>query len=196
MVANLSAMRRFGLIAAGALFAVSACGGGSKGDSASTSSSSAPASSSSSTPTTVTTTTVKPEDEVKAAWDAYWKTVERLLQAPNPDDPELPSRAVDPVLSFLRDDLANFVAKRQHVVFRPGGKYVHRFISASIAGSSATVSGCQLDDSITETLSGEVVDDSISTRQIRATFHRDGGVWKASNVSFESEVEGLVGCAD
>jgi hypothetical protein len=196
MVATWSLTGMLALVLTGAL-ALSGCGGGGQTSAASSSSSSTPAISSAESPTTVTivtTTTVKPEDEVKAAYLAYWTMVERLLQTPDSNDPELPTRAVDPVLSFLSDDLADFVAEGHHVVFRAGGRYVHRFLSASVAGSLATVTGCQLDDSITETLAGDVIDDSISTSQIRATFVRDAGVWKASVVSLDSEVKGLVGC--
>jgi len=168
--------------------------GGSAGDSDGRRSTGPPPPTSTSTTVAPTTTTLTAEDAVKAAWNDYWRVVERLLQAPNPDDPDLPTVADEPLLSFVRDDLATRLAGRQHVVLRPDGKYVHRFVSASISDSSAAVRGCQLDDSITETLDGEIVDDSVATRQLSATFKFRAGAWRAVDVRVVSEIQGLVGC--
>lgn len=195
MVANLSAMRRFGLIAAGALFAVSACGGGSKGDSASTSSSSAPASSSSSTPTTVTTTTVKPEDEVKAAYLAYWAAVDRVFAAPNPDDPELAQRAVDPLLASVKDQLSTKAAVGHRYVVGGGRPNEHRVSSVEIGSAAATVSDCWIDGTTEVDASGAVVDEAISTRQYRATLLGSRGNWRVSNIETVAVTEGVSGCA-
>jgi hypothetical protein len=121
--------------------------------------------------------------------------VDRLLGQPNADDPELPQRARDPLLSSLRDDLATRAATGRRVVIPTGAKYEHRLDRVALQGSVATVNGCDIDDSVTVGPSGETLDDSIVTRTVRGTFSYDGTQWVASDLRAVSQVQGIAACA-
>ena len=94
-----------GLVALGLLAACSS-GGGSAAKTTTTSTTTST--------TAPTTTTTAPEDAVKAAYLDYWKMVDRLAAAPDPDDPELAQRAMDPVLSDVLNDISTRKAQGPH----------------------------------------------------------------------------------
>src|SRR4051794_39444938 len=109
---------------AGALLVavLAACSGGRGGGGT------APTTTTTSSPTTTseaTTTTLSPEEQVKAAYLAYWQTIDRLSAAPNPDDPQLTSVATEPVLSNARNALRTSAARRERTVTPPNGQYAH-----------------------------------------------------------------------
>ncbi len=172
-----------------ALASMVGCGGGDGGSRSSTS----PPPSVTTLPST-TTTTLTPEEAVRAAWVNYWAMVDRLLGAPDPTDPELGLRAVEPLLGSLRDDLATRAAEGRHVVVAAGSAYAHRLDRVVVSGESATVGGCDLDDSTTLGPNGEVVDDSQETRTIAGIFVLIDGAWRASDVRFTNIKAGISNC--
>jgi hypothetical protein len=131
---------------------------------------------------------------VKQAWDGYWAMIVRLASAPDPNDPELDRRTTEPLRSFLKDDFGTQATTGQRVVIPPGAKYAHQYLNASITGDKASVTGCQLDDSVTVGPSGEVVDDSVSTKGLVASFVLQNGTWLANEVRITDTRSGLVGC--
>src|SRR5437899_2433416 len=76
-------MRGIGRIAVLGLVLLAACSGGGGGSAASTSTTT------STSTTLATTTTLSQKEAVKAAYLAYWKMIDRLAGAPDPNDPEL-----------------------------------------------------------------------------------------------------------
>jgi len=168
--------------------ALMACSGGGGQASAPTTTTTRPAT------TQPTPTTRSQEDEVKQAWDDYWAMMVRLGGAPDPGDAELPTRVVDPLLSFLKDDLGTRAAKGERVVIPPGAQYAHRFLSAAVSAGNATVAGCQLDDAVTVGQDGAVLDNAVLTKDLRATFVRQNGAWLVKQVEITAQTQGLVGC--
>lgn len=179
----------FGALATLGLLA--ACSGGSGSAAKATTTTVA-----STTTTLAVTTTTTPEDAVKQAWTAYWSMIARLADAPDGSDPELAQRAAEPLLSALRDDFTTQKSKGQRVLIAPGARYDHRLDAISLVGSSAVVAGCKIDDSTTVGPSGEVIDDSVVTSNITATFVFDGSSWKATDVKFTNPTPGISGCAN
>jgi len=171
---------------------LAACSDGGSGSAAKTTTT---VSSTTSTTVAVTTTTT-PEDAVRAAWTAYWAMIVRLAGAPDGTDPELAERAGEPLLSALRDDFTTQKSKGQRVIMSPGSRYDHRLDAVSVNGTSAVLAGCKIDDSTTIGPSGEVVDDSVITSNITASFVLDGSVWKAVDVKFTNPTPGISGCAN
>jgi hypothetical protein len=144
--------------------------------------------------TAATPTTQSQEAQVKQAWDDYWTMIVRLSGSPDGNDAELTTRAVDPLLSFLRDNFSTQAAKGERVVIPAGAKYAHQFVSTAISGETATVKGCQLDDAVTVGAANEVIDDSVLSKDIAATFILKNGNWLAEQVQITSQRQGLVGC--
>jgi hypothetical protein len=173
----------------GALVVLTACGGG--GGSSEASSTSAPGTT---TTSSVATTTTAPREQVRQAWDAYWAMKDRLLAAPDPDDPELVLRADEPLLSKLRDDLAQRKADGWVVVVPPGAAYEHVLEQIEVSGNEALVRGCEHDDSVTLGPTGQKVSGSKVTRILVGTFIFDGSVWKATIMGVVSEDPGIVRC--
>src|SRR3954468_6650886 len=93
-------MGRFGrnVLVLGVLLAACSGGGGSA---------QAPSTTTTTATTAPTTSTTTVEDAVKEAYLAYWKMIDRLNESPNPNDPELSSRVLDPFLSEVRDELTS-----------------------------------------------------------------------------------------
>jgi len=120
--------------------------------------------------------------------------IDRLLAAPNPDDPELPARTADPLLSAVKDDLGTRAALGHRVVIPTNGSYQHRLDSVKVSGTSASVRGCDLDDSTTIGPSGEMIDDSVVTRTVAGTFSYDGTTWRASDVRVVARANGITEC--
>jgi hypothetical protein len=174
----------------GALVVLTACGGG--GGSSEASSTSAPAAT---TTSTVATTTTVPRDQVRLAWDAFWAMKDRLLAAPNPDDPELVMRADEPLLTKLRDDLAQRKADGWVVAVPAGAAYEHALEQVEVSGNEAVVRGCEHDESVTLGPTGQKVSGSKVTRILVGTFTFDGSVWKATIMGVVSEDPGIVRCA-
>ena len=173
----------------GALVVLTACSGG--GGSSEASSTSAPAAT---TTSTVATTTTVPRDQVRLAWDAFWAMKDRLLAAPNPDDPELFMRADEPLLSKLRDDLAQRKADGWTMVVPAGAAYGHALEQVEVTGNEAVVRGCEHDDSVTLGPTGQTVSGSKVTRILVGTFVFDGSVWKATDMGAVSQDAGIVRC--
>jgi|GEM_PF-4060478 len=141
-----------------------------------------------------TTTTLSPEAEVEAAYLAYWKMVDRLSAAPDPNDPELEQRAVDPVLSSARDVLTTSAARGEVTVTPPNAEYSHSIQSIELHGTEATVRDCSVDDQVVLNRDGQVIDGAVTTKHYIATLVRTGAVWKVSDVKIVEQAAGALSC--
>jgi acetyl esterase/lipase len=174
-----------------ALLLLAACSGGSGSAAKATTTTST--TTSTTAPTTSTTT---PEEAVKQAWDQYWAMVVRLLKDPNADDPELTTRAADPVLSSLRDDLATRKQQGKRLTIPEGARYDHRLDHVTVQSNTASATGCKFDDSVLVGPNGETLDNSVTTSKITATLVLDGTAWKMADVHFVDTTPGISECAD
>jgi hypothetical protein len=121
--------------------------------------------------------------------------IDRLIAAPDPDDPELAQRAIDPVLSDVRSDMGT--RKAQGRTTRPpaNSKYLHHIQQVSISGASSTVVDCFVDDRIQYGPDGTVLNDNVSTARSTGVLVQVGVNWIVSQVHNEKIGEGDVGCA-
>jgi hypothetical protein len=90
-----------------------------------------------------TTTTQDPEAEVEAAYLAYWEMAERLLAAPDPDDPEIARRVSGSARAKLVDSLTTLRAQQERLEF--GSDNSHRVVSVELGAEVATVLDCIID---------------------------------------------------
>jgi len=131
---------------------------------------------------------------VKAAWTAYWKTIDRLIAAPDPDDPELAQRAVDPILSSVRDDMATRRSEGRTTRPPPNSKYEHHIQRVDLATGTATVTDCYIDDRIQFRSDGTVLNDEVSTVSATGQLTSASGQWKVDRVEIKELGSGDVGC--
>ena len=185
-------MNRAGMRGA-ALLALLLAVGCSRGSGRPLSSSPAPTTTSTLAPTTAT---LSPDEAVKAAYLAYWAMVDRIYVAPNPDDAEIERRAIDPLASMLRDELATAAAKGESFVVPPGRPNAHRLDSVVVTADVAVIQDCWLDGTIKLDRNGAAVDDGISTRTMRASAVRTDSEWRLDTLTQVSSRQGENACAE
>jgi hypothetical protein len=144
--------------------------------------------------TVATTTTTRPENAVKQAYLDYWKMIDRLEAAPDPNDPELELRTVEPRLSATRDGLATSKAKGETVRTPPNGLYSHVVQSVQVVGSASNIIDCSVDDQVQFDSSGNAIDSAVVTKHLEATLALVGTTWKVSSVRIASQDDGVQPC--
>lgn len=178
------------------LLAGAACSDGS-GGTASSSATPGSASSAGSTTTTAppstTATTVKPEEAVKAAYLAYWAMVDRLTATPDPNDPELPQRAADPLLSELRGQFTNDRASGATMESPPPNLNRHEITAVSVDGASARLSDCFVDGRVGIAGDGTRNEDVV-TKATTATLRLVNDRWLVASVVLLRRVTGASKC--
>lgn len=141
-----------------------------------------------------TTTSATTESEVESAYLAYWEMGARLLEAPDPDDPEIPERASGEALADLVAGLE--ALKSANLRSELGSQYAHNVIGVEVENDGrAVVDDCAVDDSrLVDAATGEVVEQSVVTELIRVTMLRDGDRWRADSSVQVDAWEGAVEC--
>jgi hypothetical protein len=172
------------------VFVVAGCAGGGGKDRATE-----PTTTSTVAPTTQPTpTTLSQEDQVKAAYLAYWQMVDRLIATPDAGDSEIEKRAVDPVLSSLRDDLQTREAQGRSTRAPSDSRYEHEIQRALLTDNEASIDDCFIDDRVQYSSDGAVLNDRVSTVHASAQLTFSDG-WKVSDVRTERIGDASVGCA-
>jgi hypothetical protein len=180
-VGRLVAIVLVGLLAAG-------CGGGDDDSSPDTSRPPADVSSSTAPPTTRSA-----ESEVEEAYLAYWAMGERLLETPNPDDPEIAQRAIDPARGQMIDSLTTLRARDQAVI--RGSGYAHNVLSVEVTGETAVVRDCVVDDgAVINVVSRATVSERVTTVLLETTLYRDGPGWRVREIDQRDSWEGATTC--
>jgi hypothetical protein len=136
-------------------------------------------------------------DEVIARYIGYWDARRAANEGtPDPSDPGLPEFATGPQLeTVLNETRANL---ERGVAFRPATTPVsiQRVTVIELDGDRAVVQECVVSDGVVVRRdTGEVVDDSIATHNVRGTLARIDGVWKVSSAEIVQRWEGVAGCA-
>jgi hypothetical protein len=179
-----------GFLVAGLALAAVSCSDASK-PAASKASSTSVAS-----PTSPSSSAVDPRADAQAALDAYWLMIKRLYMAPDPQDPEIAQRAVDPSAAAIRDLLTTRRAQDQ-VAQYDGVPYSVSTTVTSASGTEASFSGCIVDGGrLVVATSGEVVDDKVTTSRVSGSMVLDAGIWKVQRFDVLKKVSGEVSCAD
>ncbi|HMG43977.1 MAG TPA: hypothetical protein VK611_21775 [Acidimicrobiales bacterium] len=138
--------------------------------------------------------TPSPESEVEAAYLAYWEMGARLLEAPDPADPEIPQRTSGEALTNLVNGLTTLKETDQRSEL--GRMYSHDVIGVRVDGASrAEVDDCAVDDSrVVNATTGEVVAEGLVTELLRVTLIRDDERWLVDHTSRVDAWEGATDC--
>lgn len=148
--------------------------------------------------TTTTTAAPTPEEEVLAAYAAYWNAVDEAFAPPQvrPESPALRQYATGQLLPEILKSAEDAVAENVVARIPEGALYSHRAEVVSIDEDTATVRDCNINDEVIEVAgTGETVDDGVSTRLYIGMLVREGGQWKVAVLDRVEGWEGVAGCA-
>jgi hypothetical protein len=138
--------------------------------------------------------TSSPSAEAQSALDNYWVMIKRLLAAPDPTDPELAQRAVDPSLSTTKDLLTTRQASHQVVQFDGVPYHVDTRVS-SVVDATAAFSGCIVDGGrVVDADTGAVINDKVSTSRIQGSLVNVEGHWKMQRFDVLRKADGEIAC--
>lgn len=137
------------------------------------------------------------EEEIIARYHAFWEARFEANQAPvNPDHPGLREYAtgdqLETAVAGIRQNEAEGLAVR-----RPEDSGRRSEVQVvSVDGDQATVQECFVDDGVVYRVeSGEVINDSVATHNVRGAMERVDGEWRLSSSSLVQRWEGVAGCA-
>jgi FlaG/FlaF family flagellin (archaellin) len=144
-------------------------------------------------PSETTSTTTSIEDEVEAAYLAYREMVTRLLEAPDPEDPEISQRSDGENREFLVDRLGTLRTAGQALRF--GELHQYSVQAVAVDGQQATVDDCTVDDASTVVVAtGEVVSQGTTTELLRAELVLDSESWKVRTIESVERWAGVATC--
>ncbi|MBW3643160.1 MAG: hypothetical protein KY447_09625 [Actinobacteria bacterium] len=149
-------------------------------------------------PETTTTASPTPEEQVLAAYQAYWAAVNDAFAPPQvrPKLPALRQYATGEVLPGIVRRAEEAKADGVVIQIPEGAQYSHQAELVSIEVDTATVRDCTVDDTVELSAStGEIIDDAVSTRLYISMLVREDGRWKVAVLNRESTWEGVAGCA-
>lgn len=171
-------------------------------DRSSTTASSTTTTSTSTEPTSTTSATSTTggqsvEDEIIAHYVGYWDA--RLAAnsgTPDPNDPALREYAtgeqLEAVIAETRANLDQGLAFRA----RPNPADIRTVTVVEVDGDRAVVQECFVDDGlVVRRDTGEVVNDTIATHNVRGELVRIDGAWRVSEARLVQRWEGVAGCA-
>ncbi|MBL8778315.1 MAG: hypothetical protein JNK12_20420 [Acidimicrobiales bacterium] len=137
------------------------------------------------------------EDEIIARYVGFWDArFAANSGTPNPDDPRLREFATG-------DQLDAVVAETQTnldsgLVFRRSTNpaEIQRVTVVEVSGRRAIVQECVVSDGvIVRRDSGEIVNDQVSTHNVRGEMQRVRGQWRVASAELVQRWEGVAGCA-
>jgi hypothetical protein len=143
-----------------------------------------------------TTTTTTPEDAVKAAYLAYWAMVDRLLAAPDPEDPELAARMSEPALSDFVSDLQTRRLTGRLTQVPSAALNRHEVLSTIADHDQAMLYDCFVDGRIGFDADGSVINNDVVSKRLGATLRRFDTSWRVTSVATITKLPGSVPCAD
>ena len=138
-----------------------------------------------------TTTTQDPEAEVEAAYLAYWEMNKRLVQQPNPDDPEIAQRTSGSARDKLIDSLSTMRAEGSTFQFGPQDSI--QILDIAVTGDTATVRSCAVGDA-TRVHGSEEQDVEISTSELETQMTQAASRWVVTTVSETDSWKGVSTC--
>lgn len=146
------------------------------------------------TPAENTTTTLSPEAEVEAAVMAYEAMASRLIQAPNPNDPEIAQRTTGEYRTYIEASLQELMDLGH--AGQLGPNTTQTVLRTEVSGDRATVEVCAVDDgTLIEVATGRVLNDDVVTDHSAVSLERTDGAWLVVQRSRIARWEGVNDCA-
>ena len=140
-----------------------------------------------------TTTTVSPESEVETAYLAFADMGARLLQAPDPDDPEIAERTTGTAMTEFIAGLRSL--QDVGLEYQLGPEYSHVVRSVQLTGNNAVLDVCVVDDSKqVNAATGEVTVEGVTTVHWTVEIRREDGAWLVAKITEDDVQEGITEC--
>jgi hypothetical protein len=139
-----------------------------------------------------TTTTTSPEAEVEAAYLAFADMGARLLQDPDPSDPEIDERTTGQAKEGLVASLQSLSDARLR--FEIGPDYSHDVEAVDLNGDDAVLDVCVIDDSKQVDDSGQVTAEGVTTVDWTVEMQRDDDMWLVADITENEVQEGMAEC--
>lgn len=139
-----------------------------------------------------TPTTQSPEAEVEAAYLAFAEMGERLLQAPDPEDPEIAERTTGEARAELEGGLRSLRDSGMRYVL--GEAYGHDVLSTEVDADQAVLKVCVVDDSRQVDSAGEVIAEGTTTVEWTVEMQRPSSEWLVASIIEDQVREGVVEC--
>lgn len=137
------------------------------------------------------------EDDVIARYIAYWDArFTANSGTPNPDDPALGEYATGDQLETVIDETRQ--RRDDGLSLRPAEPSLtdHTVAVVSLTVDRVELQDCFVNDGVVyRVATGEVIDDSVVTRNVLAVMVLVEGVWKLERATVIQEWEGIAGCA-
>jgi hypothetical protein len=184
-------------VAATLVLGASSCGGGDD-QAAETTTTTAQARStppSTTQPSTTTTEPATPEEEVEAAFLDAMAVFYDVSRSPDPDDERPAETRTEPILSRVRDVLADAREDDLFVRYPDDRPPVPEILALEVDGEEATITVCIIDDAQQVRRSDErVIDDDVVTRFQETEMERVDGTWKIADGQSKGEWRDGGGC--
>jgi hypothetical protein len=123
-------------------------------------------------------------DDAQAAYVAYQQMLERLVIAPDPDDPEIAERSTGAAQDDVVELLGGYDGSGQAVEF--GTRHEHHVYDVAVDGDTATVVDCFVSDArVVDESSRRIVrgdPEGGSASVVTATLVLDGDDWKVERI--------------
>jgi hypothetical protein len=144
-------------------------------------------------PSETTSTTLSAEDEVEDAYLAFAEMGARLLQAPDPTDPEIAERSTGQAQSDLVDGLTTLRSMDQH--YELGPDYGHDVLNIDVEGDQAVLDVCVVDDSWLLDSTGNTVAQGTTSVRWDVQAVRADDVWRVATITEQDVQQGVTECA-
>jgi type IV pilus biogenesis protein CpaD/CtpE len=137
------------------------------------------------------------EDEIIARYIGYWEArFAANTGTPNPDDPALREFATGEQLETVIDETRQRRDDALSLRIAEPSRTDHTVAVVSSSTDRAELQDCFVNDGVVYRIAtGEVVDDSVVTRNFLAVMVRVEGAWKLERGTVIQEWEGIAGCA-
>lgn len=136
------------------------------------------------------------EEEIAARYKGYWEARFAANSPPDPDDPALREYATGEQLAHVvretQENLDDGLAFRR----AEAPADFQRVEVIELSGDAAVVQECVVSDAVVyHRDTGEVVDDSVSTYNVRGDMRLVDGEWRLARATAVQRWDGVAGCA-
>jgi hypothetical protein len=146
--------------------------------------------------TTTSTAIVDERVAVEAAYRSAIAAFEAALTNPSADSGRLAAWWADPALSAARSQVNTWAGFGQALRYPEGSRRSLDVLSVSVAGDSATVTACFVDDGqVIDASTGRVLNDKVATVVESAVLHQAHGGWVLTERAQLDRSEGEQACA-